>query len=594
MPLDKETIQSPSTISFAYVVAASFFILMFRLIFPGEASPLPIFSRNWRLIRGLLNIIALFPALAFSALALPFGIVADEDGRSNYSQHIFQRLMVPLVTAVCAAGLYAILFFLILPLAQNYEENMRYKGDMYYMAKERAEFHKENGDWIQVSQFVGICDSVWQNSPELNDLRNDLDLHLNELRFAGSSLSGQNSEQTLKSSLYSALSGQRESITASEAITLGETALAERRYFDAHWLATLGGRIAKEDSPEKTKAAVLAARAWNQIESLRPTDTEKRVYSIYQLKLSGYEAMVASDWIRAYYIFQELLGLTPNDPDARNFFADCKKKTTEIAFFMDEMEVSIDETLTNVIFSLPARQNKGQNRSVMRVTSFSYTPDFAYGTGIEYMVFDTDARPLLYLQAPYAKFLPITLDDEQRVIVLLRALDRHDRTRHWEPEWTAKNSTVYHPQMAQVTLDIDYETFLMLPEMRQGVPSLRIDTLFAASRIAGETGYIPEVFEAEVLNRLSSCLFFLPMSVIAIIIGWCYRAKRRPRYFFVLLLPILPLVFNGLVYLYRIVLNSVGISLIINWGFSVALIALIIILSLSFIFSLILLAAQHE
>jgi len=594
MQLDKETIHSPTTISFAYVVVASLCILIFRSIFPGETSPLPIFSRNWRLIRGLLNIIALFPALAFSALALPFGIVAEEDSRSNYSPHIFQRLMTPLVTAVCAAGLYAILFFLILPLAQNYEENMRYKGDMYYLAKERAEFHKQNGDWIQVSQFVGICDSVWPDSPELTDLRNELEVHLNELRFAGSNLGGQNSEQTLKSSLYSALSGQRESVTASEAITLGETALAERRYFDAHWLATLGGRIAREDSPEKTKAAWLAARAWNQIESLRPTDKENRVYSIYLLKLSGYEAMVAGDWIRAYYIFQELLDLTPHDPDARNFFADCKKKTIEIAFFMDEMEVSIDDTLTNVIFSLPARQNKGQNRSVMRAASFSYTPDYAYGTGIEYMVFDTDAHPLLYLQAPYAKFLPITLDDEEQVVVLLRALDRHDRTKRWEPEWTAQNKTVYQPQMAQVTLDIDYDTFLMLPQMRQGLPSLDINTLFAASSIAGETGYIPEVFEAEILNRLSSSLFFLPMSVIAIIIGWCYRAKRRPRYFFVLLLPILPIVFNGMVYLYRIVLNSVGISLIINFGFSLALLVLIVILSVSFILSLILLAAQHE
>ncbi|MDR2717788.1 MAG: hypothetical protein LBB89_06985 [Treponema sp.] len=593
MQLDKETVHSPPGIFFAYVGAASFLILIFRLIFPGEISPLPIFSRNWRLIRGLIDIIALFPALAFSALVIPFGLVAEEDNRSGY-QHIFQRLMAPLVTAICAAGLYAILFFLILPLAQNYQENMRYQGDMYRLAKERAEVHKQNGDWLQVSQFVGICDSVWQDSPELTALRNELEYHMDELRFGRNRLDDQDSAQTLKSALYSALAGQRESVNAAEAIALGETALAERRLFDAHWLATLGGRIAKEGSPEKTKAAWLAARAWNEIASQRPTDRENRVYSIYQLKLSGYEAMVASDWIRAYYIFQELLGLTPNDPDAKNFFADCKKKTTEIAFFIDEMEVSVNETLTNTIFSLPARQNRGQDRSVMRVASFSYSPDYAYGTGIEYMVFDTNAQPLLRLQAPYAKFLPIKLGEEDRVIVLMRALDRHDRTRRWEPEWSAQNNTVYQPQMAQITLDIDYETFLMLPEMRQGLPGLHIDTLFAASGIADEMGYIPEVFEAEIINRLGSCLFFLPMSVVAIVIGWCYRAKRRPRYFFVLLLPILPVVFSGMVYAYRIVLNSIGISLIINWGFSLALTALIVILAFSFILSLILLAAQHE
>ena len=593
MQINKETITSPPGIFFVYVVAASFFILMFRLIFPGEAAPLPIFSRNWRLVRGLLDIIALFPALSFSALVLPFGLVSEEDNRSDY-QHIFQRLMVSLITAICAAGLYAVLFFLILPLAQNYQENMRYQGDMYHLAKERAEVHKKNGEWLQVSQFVGICDSVWHDSPELNDLQNELEVHLDELRLSGKTLSSTDTPRTLNSASLSAPPGQRKPVDAAEAIALGETALAEKRYFDAHWLATLGERLAKENSPEKPKAIWLAARAWNQIESLRPTDEEKLVHSIYQLKLSGYEAMVAGDWIRAYYIFQELLGLTPHDPDAKNYFAVCQKGTTEIAFFIDEMELSVNEILTNVIFSLPGHHIKGQDRSVMRIASFSFTPDYAYGTGIDYMVFDTDAHLLLHLQAPYAKFLPITLDDEQRVIVLMRALDRHDRTRHWEPEWTAKNNTVYQPRMAQITLDIDYETFLMLPEMRQELPSLHIDTLFTASEIAGEMGYIPEVFEAEFLNRLGSCLFFLPMTVIAIIIGWCYRAKHRPRYFFVLLLPILPIVFNGMVYMYRIVLNSVGISLIINWGFSFALIALIVILALSFIFSLILLAAQHE
>jgi hypothetical protein len=52
-------------------------------------------------------------------------------------------------------------------------------------------------------------------------------------------------------------------------------------------------------------------------------------------------------------------------------------------------------------------------------------------------------------------------------------------------------------------------------------------------------------------------------------------------------------VFTGLVHLYQIVLNIVGIWLIIALGFSAALVALIVILAVSFIFSLIVLAGQH-
>jgi hypothetical protein len=352
--------------------------------------------------------------------------------------------------------------------------------------------------------------------------------------------------------------------------------------------------LAKPGSPEIAKATQLAARAWNLIESQQPTTSENRVHSIYLLKLSGYQAMVSGDWIRAYYIFKELLEITPNDPDAENFFKACEKGTKECAFFIDEMGISLGRMHTGAIFSLPVNQGWTQGRSVMRAATLSSAPDYAYGTGIEYMVFDNNARPLLNLKAPYAKFLPITLNDQPQVLVMMRVLDRNDRNRSWQPEWNAQNNAVYQPETAQIIMNTDYETFLMLAEMGQGLPGLHIDSLFDAAGIAGETGYIPEVFQAEILNRLGGCLFFLPMAVVVIVIGWRLRARHRPRYFFVLLLPILPLVFSGITYLYRTVLNLAGISLILHLGFSIALTVFIAILAASFVLSLILLAAQHD
>jgi hypothetical protein len=569
------------------------FILGFRLIFPGEIAPLPIFAKAWRLIRGLLNIFALFPALAFSGLVVPFGIASGENDYSGFSQHHFQYLMTPLITAICAACVYALLFFLVLPLVQNREENLRYQGNVYRLAKEQALIHRDAGEWLEVSQFIGICDSIWDNSPEITDLRKELDIHMRELIFEDKwRVSGSKSARDLNSASVSAIPGQGKPLDAGEAIALGEAALANERPFDAHWLATIGGRLAKPGSPETTKAAQLASRAWNQIESQQPTSGENRIHSIYLLKSSGYQAMVSGDWIRAYYIFKELLALTPNDPDAENFYKKSESGTQECAFFFDEMEVSPGKRHTGTIFSLPVNQNG--ERVVMRVDSLSSAPDYAYGTGVEYMVFDSNARPLLNLKAPYAKFLPITLNNQPNVLVMMRVLDRHDRNRRWEPEWSAQNNAVYQPETAQIVLNTDYDTLLMLSEMRQELPSLHINSLFAAADIAGETGYIPEVFQAEILNRLGACLFFLPTAVVVIVIGWRLRTKRRPRYLFVLLLPTLPLVFSCLTYLYQTVLNLVGISLILHFGFSTALTVFIVILIFSFILSLILLAAQHD
>ena len=593
MEIKKESLSSPPSIFFAYVVTASLCILVFRLISPGEVPPLPVFAREWGLIQGLLDILILFPALAFSALVLPFGIASDEKSYRGFSQHLFQRMTPPLITAISAAGLYALLFFLVLPLAQNYEANLRYRGEIYHLAKERAQIHRQAGEWAEAYQFINLCDSIWENSPEIAALRTEVDSHTDEFE-EHHWITEDTSVRGLNSAAVSAIPGQGQPANASDAIAMGETALREGRMFDAHWLATLGRRLAKPNSPEVTTATRLAARAWNQIESQQPTRAQREAFEIYRLKRSGYEAMISGDWIRAYYIFKELLTLTPNDPDAENYFKACEKGTKEVAFFIDEMDTSLGETLTGVVFSLPGGLNREKERSVLRVASFSTHPDYAYGTGIEFMVFDPQSRLLLSLQAPYAKFLPITLDDQPQVLVMMRALNRSDKNKHWEPTWHAQGKTPYSPNTAQIVLNISYETFLMLSEMRQRLPSLHINALFAAASIAGETGYIPEVFEAEILNRLGACLFFLPMAVIVLIVGWNFRAKNSPRYLFVLSIPVLPLLFHGLTYLYRTVLNNVGIFLIYNFGFSTALTAFITILSISFVLSLIALAAQHD
>jgi len=596
MEIKRESLSSPPSIFFLYVAAACLCILIFRLISPGEVPPLPVLAREWGLIQGLLDILILFPALAFSALALPFGIASDEKSYRGFSQHLFQRMTPPLLTAISAAALYALLFFLVLPLAQNYEANLRYKGEIYRLAKERAQTHRQAGEWREAYQFIGLCDSIWANSPDIAALRSEIDSHMEESMLDEHHwVTEDTSARGLNSAAISAIPGQGQPVNASDAIAMGEVALRDGRMFDAHWLATLGERLAKADSVERTKAAQLAARAWNQIESLQPTSAQREAFRIYHLKLSGYQAMNSGEWIRAYYIFKELLALTPTDPDAENYFKLSEKGTKEEAFFIDEMKISLGETLTGVVFSLPGGLNHEKERSVMRVDSFSTHPDFAYGTGIEFMVFDAQSRLQLSLQAPYAKFLPITLDDQPQVLIMMHALDRHDKDKHWEPTWNALGSrTAYYPDTAQIILNVSYETFLMLSEMRQRLPSLQINALFAAASIAGETGYIAEVFEAEILNRLGACLFFLPMTIIILILGWNLRAQDNPRYLFVLSIPVLPLIFHGLTYLYRTVLNTLGIFLIYNFGFSIALTVFILILSFSFILSLVALAAQHD
>jgi hypothetical protein len=591
MKINSLTRHSSLFIFTVYVVAASVIIMLFRYFFPGETSPLPIFSKNWKLVKGIIEVITLFPALAFSGLVVPFGMPSEEDffEGEETPQNLFQRFETPIVTAIIGAAVYALLFFLVLPLAQNSEKNMRFQGELYRLAKNLAETHRKEHTWVQASQFIGICDSVWKNSPELDELRSEIKFNIDRLE-----MSTRRQEDRPKTADISALPGQKQPVDAGEAIFMGETAFDKGEFLDAHWLASLGERLARPGSPEVAKATALAAKAWNQIEAFQTSSGEENAYALYLLKKSGYEAMLSGDWIRAYYIFQEHIAKSPNDPDTKRLLAQSEQGTKEIAFFMDEIKVTLGDTQNNVILSLPIVDNGLLGgRSVIRIASLSSTPDVAYGTNIEYMAFDAQSRLLSSLSAPNVKILPITIEGRSQVHVLMRALDRYSSTERSEPVWYVRNANARHPDDAQFILDMPYETFLEVVKLRQGLESLRINELFTAAEMANKAGYIPQVYEAEILNRFGSCLFFLPMTIIAIAMGWYFRARRRPRYLFVPLLPVFPLVFNGIVILYRKAISVLGASLVFTAGYSTAVVTLIVFLALSFFVALIVLVKQH-
>ena len=588
MSFNAEKLRSPQFIFIVYVLVSALLIMIFRFILPGSESPLPIYLSNWRLLRGALDLFDLLPALAFSALVIPFGMASFEENYQSFSAVFFKRLLVSVIIAICAAVVYGVIFFLALPMLKNYEENLRFSGELYQLAKKNAFERRDSGDWQEAAQFLVICDTIWFNSPELSELRDDIEINIVKMK---SEESRERSDarhaitREWRGADISPLSGDQQPLDAAQALTMYATAFREERYFDAHWLATLAGRIAQSGSPEASSAARLAGEAWNKISSQAPNRMETRFYQLYNLKLSGYQAMSVGDWIRAFYIFQELLSLTPDDPDAVNFLAASERGAKEYAFFLDEMELAMGEILTGAVFSLPS----GTGRSALRFLSFTASADVAYVLGFEYMDFDVNANMLTSVSAPYAKLLPFNLEEKSQVLVLTHVLDRLNKNNSYEGEWLVGRKTA-----GGILLDVSYEDLMLLSEVRHGLSNLQIDELFTASKKLDNLGYVYQIFQAEILNRLGSALFFLPMAIFILILGWRYRAKAKPRYLFILLLPVLPVVFHGFVFIYRSVLNIAGIWLVLSLGFTAALIVLIAALGVLLFISLIILAGQHS
>lgn len=578
--IKKDSLASPLAVFFLYIVASALVIMGFRLIFPGEEVPLARFSFSWRLIRGFLDFLKLFPALALSSLIIPYGFkIRTHEKTKPFSPQFLVHLKMPIITAISAAVLYGLLFFLVLPIARNYESNLMFQSRLYKLARQKAQDNAALDEWDDTAQLVAICERIWPKSPEMERLKIEAEIHIQGERLSSEHL------LNLKDGEISQLITEPVSVT--EAFEMAETALAEERYFDAHWLASLGGQLAKEGSPEKAIATRLAGRAWNGINSLAPTNRESRAYTIFRLKRDGHEALIGGEWIRAYYIFLELADIDPNDPDIAKYLAMSKHGLTQVAFFIDEMELSLGKILTGAVFSLPM----DSGRLVMRIASLSTYPDSAYGIGAELMAFDNDGRPLWIIEAPYAKIMPLALDSGYGVTVLLRALDREDKTKQWEPKIISMGQKA--PGNTEVSFKLSWENFLLLSLVRRGLTGLSPVELRKAADELANCGYLPQVFEAELIRRFTEPLLMLPLGIIALIIGWRYRAMKRPRYMNILMLGILPLVINGAVHFCRGWFNNLGILAVVSLGLPAAAVFFGVGIIVILILSMIILAAQH-
>jgi hypothetical protein len=258
-----------------------------------------------------------------------------------------------------------------------------------------------------------------------------------------------------------------------------------------------------------------------------------------------------------------------------------------VAFFTDEIEMDLGEVITGAIFSLPL----GMNRVVMRLPSLTVLSDSAYGLDMEILAFDRDGHPAWSMEAPYVKFIPFSLDSGPRVTVLMRALDRNDSAGRREPLVQGLGEPA--PAEGRVSLSIKWDDFLLLARVNRGYQNLSSGNLLTASGVMGNYGYLPQVFEAGLINRFAGPAFFLPMAVLVMVIGWRFRARVRSRYMGVLMLVMLPLALHGCILFFRSSLHETGILAVVTLGFPAAAVAFGAAVFVLFILSLILLAAQH-
>jgi hypothetical protein len=584
----KEYPFAPDLMMAVYLPATLLVVMGAAFLFPGEAAPLEYFSVRWRLVSALLSGVHFFPYLVISALVGSFGFPRLTVERyASFSLEFVDAIRGHVVAAIASSALYALIYLLVYPLALDYKASLTFDANLYHTSRERAAAQSADENWREAAQFMSICERIWPQNDENRELHNKIALGLEAERYEDDSAKPRDSEQKEPAA---------EALTGTQAFALAQQAFNRERYYEAHWYATLAGRLTRQGSAEAAAIARLAAESWNKIASPGPSSQTQEQYSIYHRKQEGYNALISGDWIRAYYIFKELREEAPGDEDTVDFLSRAEDGLKENAFFLDEINMAIGESLSGSVFSLPwlSPQGNSLGRMVMSFSSLSNIKDYSYAIGIEILRVDQESQPVYRVKAPYGKILPLRLESTaggDQCLLLMRALDRGDQSRRWEPVWEPAESG--RTDGFQMILPVSYSDFLLASEARQGLSSLSAFELMNAMQRLGDKGFIVQTFQYEILNRIGESILLLPMAIFAIVIGWRFRALTKLRVFGFMMMAIIPTVISVAGAFFR-QFQSYGVILAVaNLDFSLAVALLAAEWFVLFGLSLIILAAQH-
>ncbi|MDR0550698.1 MAG: hypothetical protein LBG72_01630 [Spirochaetaceae bacterium] len=601
-------LMSAPKICVLYPLAALILFVIYHTLIPPvvktlaeDRNLLPIFKMKTAFSSALLMWIDFFPALIFSALVMPFGLKPDfETPEKRFSPAFFNRLKPYIFSALASAAIFAVLILMVRPSLYNYRQQARVKSMIYKNAIEKAADYAKRDDWAMAVGFFAVGKKIWAQDPSTAELEQNILTGREMLVLKKPEREGISGiAQPPDTKIEGKSKNERKPVNAATALDLAVKALEEKRYNDANYLAELASNLAKPGSAIKSSAERVSQTAWRSISRMEMTADEERLNLMYHQKQTGYDALVAEDYLRSYYIFHELLFQIPDDPDVVKYHDVSRDGVLSIAFFIDEMEKSAGGEIEGAIFSLP--RNTG-GRMVVKADYLTTMENESYASRLEIAAFDGNNKPAFRVETPFAKIKPVNINGEERSLVLLRAVDRNSERVRWDPLWieaenaganTGGESGV--PGGFQLILDINYGDFLLtaMPAGSESLRSYYIGDFWNAAEALEAYGYAPEVFYAEILNLLGDALNFLPLAIFTILIGWRFRSRHRPPFAGLPMAVILPLVFNGLWSLASSNLKNIYIMLILCAGFTAALALSIAFAALLFLISMIILAFQH-
>ncbi len=386
----------------------------------------------------------------------------------------------------------------------------------------------DNGYYERAMNYADAALKLSPNNRNATDLKDRADVEINRARTS-------NLRFKLYESVEEAEKVDRVVIDAQQINDVyklylqAEEAFEKGEWFNAHYYAELGVKLATPKDPNLEALKKISTSAWNNLSEYHNLAKSENQL-LFDRKYEGYLALVEKNDLKAYYIFRELYQSSrefQSDPDVVFYMQIAENRINERYFFMDEtFELKSFESANDVYFAYTYEDGSRDIVFFKGLTVVAGT-----GNSIQYLRNLTIVSISRYgeifrtMTVPYAKVLPVSVDTltpttkslmgigegiDRVPYVMLKSVARDAPGVESSPVYTYQNGeTTNTPEY--MLLSVPYDEFLILENSTLSAESIPLPTLLKLVSMASKYGYSSEVYGQVLMNRLyyPLCIFII-------------------------------------------------------------------------------------
>lgn len=324
----------------------------------------------------------------------------------------------------------------------------------------------------------------------------------------------------------------------------------------------------------------ISADAWNHISQAKEAGTTDE-QKIFAQKLSGYNALMEQDNLKAYYIFK-MLSLSSKkislDPDVVRYLEIAEERLQNQYFFTDEtVNLQGFESAGNIYFKITGQDGGVTVYFIKGVTNAGTKNGLIqYLRGLSVYTLDFEGNYISGSYTPYAKMTAVStelFDDELKKefgiadgikyvpYILLNSVDRNREGEIHTPQVLKGDSPSANDGF--IILPVEFTDFSLLKSVSGGVESMGLQEVYRFVPKAEKYGFVEEVFRQTLVNRLLYPLFMLICMVCVGIGAWHGRISADGVFKFkwIIVFPLLSFVLLCAYYLSHFVFRMINYSL---------------------------------